>query len=81
MVNESEYCIRYIDLPCSVRAFTVEDNGFYNIYVNSRHCYSQNVKSIKHELEHINKGDFDCSLPIDALENKRHFCIQKIICT
>jgi hypothetical protein len=54
-----DYYIRYIDLPCRVNAITVmDDNGFYNIYVNARLDYDTQQKAIKHELTHIRRDDF-----------------------
>ncbi|KAF5071794.1 hypothetical protein DSECCO2_208790 [anaerobic digester metagenome] len=72
MVNDSEFCIRYMDMPCTVRAFVVEDNGFYNIFVNSRLNFEQNMKSIRHELCHIKNGDFCACKGIDFIEKIRH---------
>ncbi len=59
-------------MPHSIKAFTVEDNGFYNIFVNSRHCYHQIQESIKHELEHIKQLDFYRNGSIDITEKIRH---------
>lgn len=66
-----EYCIRYIDLPYSVKGMTVLDkNGFANIYINARLCYNIQQQAIKHELEHIRRKDFDRPLvPLGAIEN------------
>lgn len=72
MVNDSEFFIRYMDMPCTVKAFVVEDNGFYNIFVNSRLNFEQNLKSIQHELSHIKNGDFSACKGIDFIEKIRH---------
>ncbi len=72
MINDSEFCIRYMDMPCAVKAFVVEDNGFYNIFVNSRLNFEQNMKSIRHELSHIKNGDFLICSGIDFIEKIRH---------
>ena len=63
-----------IDLPVKCRAFTIVSDGFYNVYLNSRHTYETNVKSLKHELKHINNGDFDKSVNVDEIEAKTHEC-------
>ena len=55
-----EYCIRYIDLPLNVKGMTVEDdNGFFNVYINQNLSVEQQEDAIRHELTHINRGDFD----------------------
>ena len=72
MISDADYCIRYIDMPCSIKAFTVEDSGFYSIYVNSKLNCEQNYASIRHELEHIHKDDFYNPIPVDELEKLRH---------
>lgn len=63
-----------IDLPVSCKAFTIANDGFYNIYLNSRHTYEQNKKSLKHELKHINNGDFDKNVNVDEIEARTHRC-------
>ncbi len=51
--------IRKIPLPCGVRAFTVPDEqGDYNIYINSRLSFEQQCRSLEHETSHITRGDF-----------------------
>ncbi len=52
--------IRKIPLPCGVRAFTVPDEqGDYNIYLNSNLTFEQQKKSLEHETSHIKRGDFE----------------------
>jgi len=51
--------VRYINLPCSVRGLTVMDNeNFYNIYINARLSLTHQHDALMHELEHINRNDF-----------------------
>ncbi len=66
-----DYWVRYIDLPCSIKGMTVEDNeGFYNVYINARLCYEQQQDAIKHEMEHIRRKDFDRPLvPLGVIES------------
>ena len=60
--------MRYINLPCSVRGLTVMDNeGFYNIYINARLSFEHQKKALMHELEHIIRNDF--YKPCECLEN------------
>jgi len=51
--------IREIVLPCHVRAFTLPDEqGDYNVYINSCLSAEQRRKSFEHELRHIERDDF-----------------------
>lgn len=61
--------VRYEDMELCVRGFTKRDkDGNFNIYLNSRYCYSQLQKTLKHELDHIRKGDFDKAIPAHIIE-------------
>lgn len=51
--------VRVIDLPFGVRGMTVKDEeGDYNIYLNGK--YSPNIRAVafRHEVDHIQSGDF-----------------------
>lgn len=52
--------IRFMDLPFTVKAFTVYDpcEDFYNVFVNKRLTSFEQEKAIKHEIEHIKRGHF-----------------------
>lgn len=55
-MNEIFY--RLVDLPLSVRGFTLQDqDGDYNVYVNQNLCPAAMERTIQHELEHIKSGD------------------------
>lgn len=64
------YHIVYIDLPCRIKAMTTMDNdGFYNIYVNARLNYEEQQKAIEHELTHICRDDFyKPDMPLGRIE-------------
>lgn len=54
-----DYIIRIVPLPCHVGGFTmVDENGDYNIYLNS--CLSQDrrIQAYDHEVAHIESGHF-----------------------
>ena len=61
-----------MDLPCSIGAFTVEQDGFYTIVINARSSYEQQRQSEIHEREHIARGDFEYAIGADAIEGMRH---------
>lgn len=46
------------DLPCTVRGFVVNDDpDGYLIVVNSRLSIDQQRRAVKHELQHIQRGE------------------------
>ncbi len=54
-----DYLVTYIDLPCHINATTtMDENGFYNIYVNAKLNYEAQQKAIIHELTHACRDDF-----------------------
>lgn len=55
-----DYCVRYVDLPYSIKGIAVPDvNGFFNIYINSRLSFEEQAKALRHEKTHIFRDDFD----------------------
>ena len=51
--------VLFIDLPTSIKGFVGYDpaDDFYTIYINGRHCQSQQLLTYFHELQHINNAD------------------------
>lgn len=51
--------IRIIDLPVTVKGFTVKDeNDDYNVYINARLSAAIQGEATRHELEHIVSDHF-----------------------
>lgn len=71
MVEGRDYCVRVTDLPYRVHGVTATDeSGYYNIYLNARRSEKDQREALDHELEHINRNDFDkTELPLEAVEN------------
>ena len=69
--------VRYRDLPTTIKAYVVRcfDSGdiFYTIIINSRISYEQQREAYKHEMSHIECGDFSCEYPADYIESMRHY--------
>lgn len=65
-----EYIVRLVDMPCSVNGVTVlDEDGFANIYINSRLSHDQQQEAIQHELRHIHRDDFyKLDEPLEAVE-------------
>lgn len=62
--------IRYVKLPITVRGITSEDeNGDYNIYINSLMSSDQQQLTIEHEMKHIERNDFASDENIYVIED------------
>lgn len=58
-------------MPMTIRAFTVEDeNGDYNVYLNTNLSEDAKKKSYSHEARHISNGDFASSDNASIIEKK-----------
>lgn len=68
-VWNDEYRIRQMDLPYTVKAMvSMGEDGFYNVYVNSRLSQEAQFRAAAHELAHIAKDDFYNGNDIRAIE-------------
>ena len=65
--------VRFLALPCSVKAYVVANSDMsYTIVLNSNLSREQNVRSYAHELEHIRNGDYDKKCNADLIEFYTH---------
>lgn len=67
--------VKYLDLPCTIRAMTVKDydgEDYYTVVLNSRMSRDMHIKSYRHEMEHISSNDFDSQYSADYIESIRH---------
>jgi hypothetical protein len=61
------------DLPFGVKGFVVHDeNDDYTIFLNDRLGRDVNLKTLGHELEHIENGDLYATDEADYIELDRH---------
>ncbi len=61
------------DLPFGVKGFVVHDeNDDYTIFLNDRLGRDVNLKTLGHELEHIENGDIYATDEADYIEMNRH---------
>ena len=64
-----ENYVRIIKLPSTIQGVTVKDeNGNYNIYINSSLAEDVKKHALEHELKHIERGDFDSFADISDIE-------------
>lgn len=65
--------VKYVDMEPKVRGCVAKnEDGSYTILLNSRCGRLAQEKAYLHELEHINKEDFDSDEPITEIEARRH---------
>lgn len=63
--------LRYIALPTTTRGLTVQDEeGDYNIYLNTRFTFEANKKTLQHEIQHITNNDFDKFQHVKDIERR-----------
>ena len=61
--------IRFMDYPYGIRGCVMQSpDGTYNVYLNSRYCHNQNLKTLIHELRHIHNGDLNSFLTAHEIE-------------
>lgn len=57
-INKEGITVISTDLPTAVKGFCYHDDDDRSfIVVNARHSREQQRKTVKHELEHIKRGD------------------------
>lgn len=63
----------YCDLPNTVGGFTVATaDDYFTIVLNQNLSYYQNLETYRHELMHIENGDFDKVCSADLIEVCAH---------
>lgn len=59
-------------LPGSIRAFTVQKDGFYTVIMRDDLSSDARLEAYRHELKHILNGDFDSQNTADLMEVFAH---------
>ena len=63
--------VRLIDLPYSVdEMVSLDEEGFASIYLNARHSYEKQRKSLRHAIRHLNGNDFYNDKDIRTIEQE-----------
>lgn len=59
------------DLPYSVRGLHVaNEDGTYTVFINNKFTPEQQIKTLRHELEHINRSDLISDKSADIIEKE-----------
>ena len=67
----NEILVREIPLPYAIAGMTATDeNGDYNVYINSKLPREKKLEAFQHELSHIRDGHFNDDRPVDEKERE-----------
>ena len=61
-----------MQLPGSVRAFTVRKDDYYTIIMRDDLSMSDRLKAYRHEVDHIRNGDYDSHAGAELIEVYAH---------
>ena len=66
-----EYYVRLVSLPRAVEGVSVpNDDGSFDIYINSRLSPQQREETLEHELRHLKQEHFYLDLPLSRMERQ-----------
>ena len=67
--DPDDYHVYVITMPASVHALvSMDDDGYYTIFVNARDDIVTQRRALRHELKHIEHGDCYNGTPIRDAE-------------
>lgn len=65
-----EKFVRTVSMPVGIRGITLLDDDWnYNIYINANLSLTEQQKALEHELEHIERNDWQSRLPVWFIES------------
>lgn len=66
--------VRFISLPSKIKGTVIPDEeGNYNVYINKNLNYETQLEVFKHELIHIQNGDFWNEGSIRVVEERANY--------
>ena len=67
----NEIIVRFVDVPVDLKGLIKEDsNGDYNIYLNARLAYDQQLETYFHEEAHARLGHLHSDRDIEEIEEE-----------
>ena len=74
MPERTEYVrVQLMDFPHSIRGFTVMvDSETFIIFINARLSHDAQIHAYDHEIDHIDRKDFDKMYSVHEIENIGH---------
>jgi len=64
--------VRIVKLPLRVHAMVVRHDCYNTILINEALSADGMVRALRHEISHIERGDFDSDLTADEIESAVH---------
>lgn len=65
--------VKFYRLPLTIKAYTVSNSDdSYTVIINTNITCEQQKLSYQHEVNHINNGDYERTLPVDMIEIYAH---------
>ena len=69
LIENADYFVRLIDMPKGIRGMVSPNpDGTYNIYLDKKADRQKQLKSCKHEIDHILNNDFQSEENIAKIE-------------
>lgn len=63
--------VTVMDMPLVIRGMTkLNEDNFYNIFINAKYSYEQQREILKHELKHIEYEHFFSDKSIEECEKE-----------
>lgn len=71
LIEGRDYTVRVIQFPVNTVGGMVipNDDGSFSVYINANLSLQRQKEALKHELDHINDGDFYNGKSIEEIEN------------
>ena len=69
----NEYRVIYLDMPTTIRSFAVKRDEEYTIVINPRLSCEDRQERYRHEVFHIENGDFEKECSVDLIEMVAHY--------
>ena len=63
------YCL---PIPGRIRSYVVRKDGWYTVVVNEALSPDARMRAYRHELDHIERGDFDSEEDTGLIEIRAH---------
>lgn len=76
LIENADFFVRYVKLPQGFAGCCVpNDDASFSIYIDPRYPQEEQIKTLKHELEHLRCGHFDVGVdPVAAEEEAERRC-------
>lgn len=62
-----------MNMPGTIAAYTIANADMsYTIVLNARLCHERLLQAYRHEINHIENGDYDKQCSVDLIEGHAH---------